>query len=69
MTTQTCELEGPDYANDVIRQLAAGNPNLSARRATAEYIARGGRHARYTDEGRAVFAAYLDAGCPRTWEA
>jgi hypothetical protein len=52
---------GADYARAAVAMLASGNPNHSARAAMAKLAV---AHGNYTDEGKAIWREYLEAGCP-----
>jgi hypothetical protein len=54
-------IKGADYARDAVAMLASGNPNHSAREAMAKLAV---AHGNYTDEGKAIWREYLEAGCP-----
>lgn len=55
------------FAREAIAAIAKGTPNLAARTRLAEITQT--PLANYTPEGKALWAEYLAAGCPRQWPA
>lgn len=56
-------IKGADYARRMIDETARKTPNTAARLAMARAAA--GPHGNYTDEAKALWAAYAAEGAPR----
>lgn len=64
MKISTSKPKGADYAKDAVALVARGTRSHAARVVMA--TAAIGPHGNYTPEGKAVWAAYLAEGAPRT---
>jgi hypothetical protein len=54
-------IKDADYARRAVAATASGTRQLEARIGMAKLVA---SHGNYTPEGKAVWAEYLEAGCP-----